>query len=166
MAKPALPKKAKTIRIWLWVIILLFVGMFFTMKYTIMGKANIINSMVENCVQNVPAHPQWQQDLQKLGFTGNTDWVPQAYCECTLVPIFEPMAETEIRQFSKLSPEERMSKMGGSQGFQQRHEQCLKQIQKSWISLLNSMPRNGHFFCLIETAAFIALANHTLEHDT
>ena len=131
MAKPALPKKAKTIRIWLWVIILLFVGMFFTMKYTIMGKANIINSMVENCVQNVPAHPQWQQDLQKFGFTANTDWVPQAYCECTLVPIFEPMAETEIRQFSKLSPEERMSKMGGSQGFQQRHEQCLKQIQKS-----------------------------------
>ena len=136
------------------------------MKYTIMGKANIINSMVENCVQNVPAHPQWQQDLQKLGFTGNTDWVPQAYCECTLVPIFEPMAETEIRQFSKLSPEERMSKMGGSQGFQQRHEQCLKQIQKSWISLLNSMPRNGHFFWLIEMDAFIRLANHILEHDT
>lgn len=131
MAKTSMPKKAKTIRIWLWVIILLFVGMFFTMKYTVMGKSNIIGNLVENCSKNAPYGPQWQQDLQKYGYSGDTQWLAQPYCECVLLPVFEPMSETDIRKFSKLSAEERMSKMGGAEGLQQRHQQCLVKLKDS-----------------------------------
>lgn len=125
-----MPQKAKTIRIWLWVVILLFVFMFFTMKYTIMGKSNIIGNLVESCAQNAPYGPTWKQDLSKVGYQGDTQWVAKPYCECVLLPIFEPMNETEIRQFSKLSADERLIKMGGSIGLQKRHEQCLVSVNQ------------------------------------
>lgn len=130
MAKPVLPKKAKTIRIWLWIIILLFVGMFFTMKYTIMGKTNIIGNLVENCIQNAPYGPSWEQDLAKNGYKGDTKWVAEPYCKCVLLPVFEPMSETDIRQFSKLDADSRLEKMGGRTGLQQRHEQCLVSVKQ------------------------------------
>lgn len=123
-----MPKKAKSIRLWLWIIILSFIALFFTMKYTVLGKNNIINGFVTNCVQSAPAAPYWSQDLQKFGYSGDTSWLPQPYCECVLFPVLEPMSETDIRKFGDLSGEERMLKMGGAQRFQQRHEQCLQEF--------------------------------------
>ncbi|AUZ04078.1 hypothetical protein ADP71_02590 [Vitreoscilla sp. C1] len=128
MANPALPKKAKTIRIWLWIIILSFIVLFFTMKYTVLGKNNIINGFVTNCTQSAPAAPNWSAELKKFSYSGDTSWLPQAYCECVLFPVFEPMSETEIRKFGDLSAEQRMVKMGGALRFQQRHEQCLQEF--------------------------------------
>lgn len=128
MAKPMMPKKAKAIRIWFLVIMLSFVGLFFTMKYTVLGKNNIINGFVANCAQSTPNAPNWSPELKKFGYSGDTSWLPQPYCECVLFPVFERMSEIEIRKFGDLSAEERLVKLGGNQGMQQRHEQCLQEF--------------------------------------
>lgn len=129
MAKPmTMPPKAKKIRIWLWVITLSFIALFFTMKYTVMGKAHIISGLVNNCAQSAPAGSGWKQDLAKYGYSGDTSWLPQPYCECVLIPAFEPMSETDIRRFGQLPAEERLMKLGGGEVMQQRHEQCLQKF--------------------------------------
>ncbi len=121
--------KVRQIRIWLWIVTALFMGMFLLVKFAFLGKEEAVAKMVANCTQEVPFAPTWAEELRQSGYSGDTSWVPAAYCQCALGDVFADMSEQDVKQFAKLSPEQRLAKLGGKAVIEARHQSCLRSVK-------------------------------------
>ncbi|WP_434777232.1 hypothetical protein [Neisseria sp. Ec49-e6-T10] len=120
----------KKIRIWLMVIATLCVLVFFMSKMAL-TKEETVAKLIDSCTTNAPFAPTWQQELKDAGIQEPTDWVPAAYCQCYFTGLFHELTDDDIVRFSKMTPEERMAKMGGKDKMNERSVQCLKDIQNT-----------------------------------
>lgn len=117
-------KKIRTIRIWLWVIALLFLG-FGLLSRCALSPSQATVRIVESCVKNMPFSPQWESDLAKHGLQGQTEHVIEPFCRCVWEAPLAKLSDDDLRNFSKLDTEAQLDKLGGAQAFLQRQEQCL-----------------------------------------
>ncbi len=134
MAEAVTPKprnKIRTIRIWLWVISLLFAGTFF-LSQCAMSKPQAKGKIIASCVKNGPFAPTWEQELAQYGLAGQSDKVIEPYCVCMWDEPLEAMSAKEIKAFSQMTPDEQLQKLGGEASMVARHQQCLRQ-QKSGV---------------------------------
>lgn len=119
-------KKIRTIRIWLWVIALLFLGFGLLSRWAL-TPAQTSARIVESCIKNMPFAPQWEADLAQHGLTGQTERVIEPYCRCVWEEPLSKLTAADIRAFPEMSPQEQLAKLGGSDVFLQRQTQCLVQ---------------------------------------
>lgn len=140
MADPAAPQtphrqtkprnKIRAIRLWLWVIALLFASMFL-LSQCAMSKSRAKNQIIESCIQNGPFNPVWESELAQYGLSGQSDKIIKPYCVCMWGKTLEAMSTDEIKAFSQMQPVERLRKLGGEKNMVARHQQCLRQQKKS-----------------------------------
>ncbi|WP_231863659.1 hypothetical protein [Eikenella sp. NML03-A-027] len=76
-------------------------------------------------VQNILAVPQWQANLAKHGLAGQSERVLEPYCCCLWEEPVQKFSTEDLRSLPKLSPKQQLDKLGGSEAFLQRQEQCL-----------------------------------------
>lgn len=117
-------KKIRTIRIWLWVIALLFLG-FGLLSRCALTPAQTSAMAVESCIKNMPFSPQWESDLAKHGLTGQTERVIEPYCRCVWEEPLSKLTDADIRNFPEMTPQQQLEKLGGEQAFLQRQDSCL-----------------------------------------
>ncbi|MDO4694613.1 MAG: hypothetical protein Q4A62_08340 [Eikenella sp.] len=117
-------KKIRTIRIWLWVIALLFLG-FGLLSRCALSPSQASARIVESCVKNMPFAPQWESDLAKHGLTGQTERVIEPFCRCVWEAPLSKISHEDLRHFSAFDAATQLEKLGGEQAFLQRQEQCL-----------------------------------------
>lgn len=118
-------KKSTTIRIWLWIITALVLGMLLLTRCTL-AKPELIAAITADCAKNMPFSAAWQADLRRFGIDADSAGLPEYYCQCTLGAPLEALSEKEIENLQKLSTQERLAKFGGAEGVQQRNDACLK----------------------------------------
>ena len=119
--------KIRTIRIWFWLVILMFLG-FFGLSQCAMSKPKAKETIIESCVKNVPYSEKWQQDLQANGLTGQSDKVILNYCVCMWDEPLEKLNHNQLKSMSKISPEEQLALLGGAEAFNARDKQCMAKL--------------------------------------
>ena len=119
--------KIRTIRIWFWVVILMFLG-FFGLSQCAMSKPKAKETIIESCVKNVPYSEKWQQDLQANGLAGQSDKVILNYCVCMWDEPLEKLNHNQLKSMSKISPEEQLALLGGADAFNARDKQCIAKL--------------------------------------
>ncbi|ASK26394.1 hypothetical protein [Neisseria chenwenguii] len=126
--KAAKLKKAKakirTIRIWAWIIMALFLSLFF-LSQCALSKPKAKAAIIESCIQNIPFAEKWQADLKARGLEGKSDAVIQDYCVCMWDEPLEKLTEKQIQSFGKISAEEQLKLLGGAAAFEARDKQCV-----------------------------------------
>lgn len=126
--KAALRQKSKgkirTIRIWLWIIALLFLS-FGLLSRCALNSAQLQSTVVDSCVKNMPYSPQWEQDLAKHGLSGQSERIILPYCRCVWEEPLNKLSEHDIRHFPEMSAQEQLAKLGGEAAFLARQTQCL-----------------------------------------
>lgn len=121
--------KIRTIRIWLWVIALMFAGFFF-LSQCAMTKPQFKAQVVESCIQNVPFAEKWQKDMKNLGLdTQNTEHIAD-YCVCMWQEPLDKLSAKQMESFGSLSPQEQLDLLGGAAAFEARDKQCLAGLKK------------------------------------
>ena len=127
-AQAASLKKAKakirTIRIWLWVVALLFAGFFF-LSQCAMSKSKAKAAIVESCMKNVPFTDKWQADLKAKGLSGQSDALIQDYCICMWNEPLDKLTDKQIRSLSDMNAQDQLNLLGGARAFEQRDKQCV-----------------------------------------
>lgn len=136
MAKPNMPdnttqatasrRKRRTLRVWMWVIALLFAGTFFLTQCA-MSKPQAKAAIIASCIKNGPFAQAWEQDLARHDLAGQSAKVIEPYCVCMWHDPLEAMSAEEIKAFSQMPPTEQLDKLGGEAAFGARHESCLQQ---------------------------------------
>lgn len=117
-------KKIRTVRIWLWVIALLFLGFGLLSRCALTPSQTAVR-VVESCVKNMPFSPQWEADLARHGLAGQTERVIAPYCRCVWEEPLKRLTDADIRAFPEMSPQQQLEKLGGAEAFLQRQENCL-----------------------------------------
>ena len=117
-------KKIRTIRIWLWVIALLFLGFGLLSRCALTPSQTSVR-VIDSCVKNMPFSPQWEADLAKHGLQGQTERVIQPYCVCFWEEPLSRLTDADIRKFPEMSRQEQIDKLGGAEAFLQRQDSCL-----------------------------------------
>ena len=117
-------KRRRTLIGWLAVTAVLALTFALVPRLYAPDKADISRRIVEACIQNMPAVPQWQADLAKHGLTGQSERVLEPYCRCLWEEPVQKLSTEDIRSLPKLSPQQQLDKLGG-EAFLQRQEQCL-----------------------------------------
>lgn len=117
-------KKIRTIRIWLWVIALLFLGFGLLSRWAL-TPAQTSARVIESCVKNMPFSPQWENDLAQHGLSGQTERVIEPYCRCVWEDPLSKLTDADIRAFPNMAPQEQLDKLGGAEAFLQRQNRCL-----------------------------------------
>lgn len=120
--------KIRTIRIWFWVIALLFAGFFF-LSQCALSKPKAKQAIIESCVKNVPFSDKWQQDLQARGLGGQSEALINDYCVCMWDEPLERLTEKQIQSMSKISAQEQLDLLGGAAAFEARDKQCLDTLK-------------------------------------
>ena len=92
--------KIRTLRIWLWVVALLFAGFFF-LSQCALSKPKAKQAVVESCIKNIPFSEKWQADLKAKGLAGQSDKLIQSYCVCMWDEPLEKLTEKQIQSMSK-----------------------------------------------------------------
>ena len=118
-------KRRRTLIGWLAVTAALALAFALVPRLYAPDKADISRRIVEACIQNMPAAPQWQADLAKHGLAGQSERVLEPYCRCLWEEPVQKLSTEDIRSLPKLSPQQQLDKLGGSEAFLQRQEQCL-----------------------------------------
>ena len=116
--------KIRTLRIWLWVVALLFAGFFF-LSQCALSKPKAKQAVVESCIKNIPFSEKWQADLKAKGLAGQSDKLIQSYCVCMWDEPLEKLTEKQIQSMSKMSAEEQLDLLGGAVAFEARDKQCV-----------------------------------------
>ena len=75
-------KRRRTLIGWLAITAALALAFALVPRLYAPDKADISRRIVEACIQNMPAVPQWQADLAKHGLTGQSERVLEPYCRC------------------------------------------------------------------------------------
>ena len=120
--------KRNKLRLWGIIIALLFLGMFLLSKWAL-KKDEAIATMVNACTDNIPFMPTWKGDLAKEGFKEPTDWVAGAYCSCYFSDLFDGMTDEDVANYSKLTPEQRLSKISEKK-MQDQHLSCIAKVKQ------------------------------------
>ncbi|MBH5330251.1 hypothetical protein H9Q10_11310 [Eikenella sp. S3360] len=118
-------KRRRTLIGWLAVTAALVLGFALLPRLYSPDPADISRRVVEACVKNMPAVPQWQADLAKYGLAGQGERVLEPYCRCLWEEPIGRLSEDDLRSLPRLSPQEQLDKLGGSAAFEQRQAQCL-----------------------------------------
>ena len=121
--------KIRTLRIWLWVVALLFAGFFF-LSQCALSKPKAKQAVVESCIKNIPFSEKWQADLQAKGLAGQSDKLIQSYCVCMWDEPLEKLTEKQIQSMSKMSAEEQLDLLGGAAAFEARDKQCVDGLKQ------------------------------------
>ena len=121
--------KIRTLRIWLWVVALLFAGFFF-LSQCALSKPKAKQAVVESCIKNIPFSEKWQADLQAKGLAGQSDKLIQGYCVCMWDEPLEKLTEKQIQSMSKMSAEEQLDLLGGAVAFEARDKQCVDGLKQ------------------------------------
>ncbi|MDO4249154.1 MAG: hypothetical protein Q4C79_09415 [Neisseria sp.] len=119
--------KIRTIRIWFWVVISMFLGFFF-LSQCAMSKPKAKEVIIESCVKNVPYSEKWQQDLQANGLAGQSDKVILDYCVCMWNEPLDKLNHNQLKSMSKISAEEQLALLGGADAFNARDKQCIAKL--------------------------------------
>ncbi len=125
-----LAKKRKTLINWMRVIALMFAGFFF-LSQCAMSKEQAIAKIVESCIQNVPAAPKWQADLQQRGLQDSDGRLVAEYCVCVWKEPLQRLGVKQIQSFAKISSEERLKLLGGADAFTARDQQCVANLKNN-----------------------------------
>ena len=120
--------KIRTIRIWLWVIALLFAGFFF-LSQCAMTKPQFKARAVESCIKNVPFTDKWQADLKALGLNNHSEQLIADYCVCMWDKPLDRLTPKQIENFSSLSPQQQLDLLGGAAAFEARDKQCISSLR-------------------------------------
>ena len=121
--------KIRTLRIWLWVVALLFAGFFF-LSQCALSKPKAKQAVVESCIKNIPFSEKWQADLKAKGLAGQSDKFIQSYCVCMWDEPLEKLTEKQIQSMSKMSSEEQLDLLGGAAAFEARDKQCVDGLKQ------------------------------------
>ena len=121
--------KIRTLRIWLWVVALLFAGFFF-LSQCALSKPKAKQAVVESCIKNIPFSEKWQADLKAKGLAGQSDKLIQSYCVCMWDEPLEKLTEKQIQSMSKMSAEEQLDLLGGAAAFEARDKQCVDGLKQ------------------------------------
>ena len=121
--------KIRTLRIWLWVVALLFAGFFF-LSQCALSKPKAKQAVVESCIKNIPFSEKWQADLKAKGLAGQSDKLIQSYCVCMWDEPLEKLTEKQIQSMSKMSAEEQLDLLGGAVAFEARDKQCVDGLKQ------------------------------------
>lgn len=116
--------KIRTIRIWCWIIMALFLGLFF-LSNCALSKPKAKQAIIESCVKNIPFSDKWQADLKARGLAGKGGQVIGNYCVCMWDEPLEKLSEAQIQSFSKISAQEQLELLGGAAAFEVRDKQCV-----------------------------------------
>ncbi|MDO4997802.1 MAG: hypothetical protein Q4E16_04065 [Neisseria sp.] len=122
--------KIRTIRLWLWVIALLFAGVFF-LSQCAMTKPQFKAKAVESCIKNVPFAEKWQNDMKNAGLNASDEKHIADYCLCMWEKPLDKLNPKQIESFSSLSPQEQLDLLGGAAAFEARDKQCVADLKKS-----------------------------------
>ena len=131
-ARQAAARKAKgrirTIRIWAWVVISLFLATALLSECA-MSKPQAKQNIIESCIQNVPFAPKWQADLQSMGLADQDGKLVAAYCVCMWEQPLDKLSQKQLGKFSRLTPQQQLDLLGGAQAFETRDKQCLAALK-------------------------------------
>ena len=94
--KPPAAKRRRTLIGWLAVTAALALAFALVPRLYAPDKADISRRIVEACIQNMPAVPQWQADLAKHGLAGQSERVLEPYCRC----LWENRCKNSARKIS------------------------------------------------------------------
>ncbi len=119
--------KIRTMRIWFWVVMLMFLG-FFALSQCAMSKPKAKETIIESCVKNVPYSEKWQQDLQANGLAGQSDKVILDYCVCMWDEPLEKLSHNQLQSMGKLGANEQLELLGGADAFNARDKQCVAKL--------------------------------------
>lgn len=118
-------KRRRTVWLWLAVTAALAIGFALLLRLYPLDKADVSRRVVEACVQNMPAVPQWEADLARHGLSGQGGRIIELYCRCLWEEPIRQLSEQDIRSLPNLPPQQQLDKLGGSEAFLQRQERCL-----------------------------------------
>lgn len=119
--------KIRTIRIWAWIIMLLLLSFYF-LSQCALSKPKAKQTIIESCIKNVPFSEKWQTDLKNVGLGDKSDKVINQYCVCMWDEPLEKLNDKQIQSFSKNSPQEQLSLLGGAANFDARDKQCIAKL--------------------------------------
>lgn len=124
-AKKRSKAKIRTIRIWLWVIALLFAGFFF-LSQCAMDKPKAKAAVVESCVKNVPFTDKWQAETARLGIGEKQQGQAIAdYCVCMWDEPLDKLTNEQLQSLGSLKPQQQLELLGGAAAFDARDKQCM-----------------------------------------
>lgn len=115
-------KRRRTLAGWLAVTAVLAGGFALLPRLYSPDPADISRRVVEACVQNMPAVPQWQADLAKHGLAGQGERVLEPYCRCLWEEPIRKLSGDDLRSLPRLSPQQQLDKLGGAEAFVRRQE--------------------------------------------
>lgn len=118
-------KRRRTVWLWLAVMAALAIGFTLLLRLYPLDKADVSRRVVEACVQNMPAVPQWEADLARHGLSGQEGRIIEPYCRCLWEEPIRQLSDQDIRSLPNLTPQQQLDKLGGSKAFLQRQERCL-----------------------------------------
>ena len=127
-AKRKAKGKIRTIRIWAWVIISLFLATALLSRCA-MSKPQAKQNIIESCVQNVPYAPKWQADLQSMGLADQDGKLVAAYCLCMWQEPLDKLNHNQLKTFSSFAPQQQLDLLGGADAFNKRDKQCLAALK-------------------------------------
>ncbi|STZ75716.1 hypothetical protein [Bergeriella denitrificans] len=116
--------KIRTVRIWGWIIMAMLVSFFFLSKCA-MTKPEFKQSVIDSCIKNIPFSDKWQADLKARGLEDQSQAVVADYCVCMWEEPLEKLSYQQVENFSKISAQEQLDLLGGSEAFEARDRQCI-----------------------------------------
>ncbi|WP_274572405.1 hypothetical protein [Neisseria leonii] len=120
--------KIRTVRIWLWVIALMFAGFFF-LSQCAMDKPKAKAAVVDSCIKNVPLSGKWQQESARLGIGEQQQSRAVAdYCVCMWDKPLDRLTDGQIKSLGSLNPQQQLDLLGGAAAFEARDRQCMAQL--------------------------------------
>ena len=120
--------KIRTIRIWAWVILALLAATAL-LSQCAMSKPQAKRNIIESCIKNIPFSDKWQADLKARGLEGQGDKVIADYCTCMWERPLDKLSDKQIRSFSKISAQEQLKLLGGTNAFEERDRQCVANLK-------------------------------------
>lgn len=120
--------KLRTVRIWMWVIGLLFL-LTMGLSKCAMSKAQVKVEIIESCIKNVPFAEKWQQDLQANQLQDVDNKLISSYCVCMWDKPLEALSQQQINDFSSLNPQQQLDLLGGASAFEARDKQCVAELK-------------------------------------
>ncbi|MDO5058800.1 MAG: hypothetical protein Q4D82_02520 [Neisseria sp.] len=124
--------KIRTIRVWLWVIALLFAGFFF-LSTCAMTKPQFKAEVVESCIRNVPMVQKWKDDMAARGLPADSGKLVADYCVCMWEEPIDKLTSQQIKAFGDADAATRLAMLseaaGGEAGFEARDKQCVARLK-------------------------------------
>lgn len=118
-------RKSTTIRLWLSFIALIVLGFWFISRMALEHGA-LIEKINQDCAKNISYSSTWLPDLAKYNINPKDEGLPEYYCQCVIGKPLSALSDQEMNAFIDMNADEKMAQLGGKQGMQERHHQCLE----------------------------------------